>query len=76
MIRRRPQPPPDRSARSILEEALDAALIDTVPASDSINPSQWTELLQEELATNTSPDEASEEARIELYLKGPTAFSA
>lgn len=77
MIRRRPEPAPEQSAKSVIEEALDAALLDTFPASDAINLSQWRELLHEEQLRNASTDDASEEeTRIALYLKGPTAFSA
>ncbi|MBF9234310.1 hypothetical protein [Microvirga alba] len=81
MVRRQPSTTSlDEDAARAIEEALDAALSDTFPASDALNLQQWAELKRERQigkpGTVAPSADTDEEDRTELYLKGPTAFSA
>lgn len=69
-----PKPSPENERRAEVDKALDKALDETFPASDSVNLHQWTEMQHEEQDKPEQDDEQAE--RTARYLKGPTAFSA
>jgi hypothetical protein len=61
------------------DEALDAALSQTFPASDAINLRQWNEMEASQAARDAREARLKDRAlidRLALYYRGPTAFSA